>query len=221
MPLTLDLLHEEHTQTQQRKRDPLKLGLYALGGVAALFVAYYGIRLLTVHTVNSQLAVREAEWKKQAPLAAASEKQEKESNVRLAAAAAVTRRVESRFYWAPLLDQLYKTVTGNVQLVSFSGNNELKDEKVKLVFEGIAGGREPRAAAEQFRISLVDRLGKNYPGSTATFRSLEESASTVTLEGKPMPSARFTIDMELRKPGALPDTATAEQSTTERHSHHT
>lgn len=218
MPLTLDLLHEEHSQLQQRKRDPLKLGLYALAGVAALFIAYYGFRLITVNSLNNQLAVREAEWKKQEPLATASEKQEKDSNQRLAAAAAVDRRVENRFYWAPVLDLLYRTVSGNVQLVTVNGSNEIKDEKVKLVFEGIAAGREPRGAAERFRTALADRLGKSYPGSSATFRSLEESSSAVSLDGKPTPSARFTIDVDLKKPSTVDAAATAEQPTTERHS---
>ena len=35
MPLTINLLHEEQFLLKQRKRDPLKLGLYALAGVAA------------------------------------------------------------------------------------------------------------------------------------------------------------------------------------------
>ncbi len=202
MPLTLDLLHEEHAQLQQSKRDPLKLGLYALGGVAALFLAYYGYRAISVGNVHSLLVTRQTEWRKAQPQSVAAEKEEKEINEKLAAAAAVSRRVENRFYWAPVLDLLFKSVTNNVQLVSLNGNNDLKDDKVKVVLEGMAAGAEPRGAAEQFRIALADHLGRGYPGATATFRSLEESSTSVKLDGKSVPTARFTIDLDLKKPAA-------------------
>ena len=218
MPLTLDLLHEEHAQLQQSKRDPLKLGLYALVGVAALFIAYYGIRLVSVGSLKHQLAVRQADWRKQEPLATAAEKQEKEINEQLAAAAAVARRVEGRFYWAPVLEVLFKSVTSNVQLVSFNGNNEVRDEKVKLTLEGLAAGSEPRAAAEQFRTALAERLGKSFPDASATFRSLEESVTPVNLNGKPTPNARFTIEVSMKKP--VVETATNLQPVTERRSRH-
>ena len=200
MPLTLDLLHEEHKQLQQRQRDPLKLGLYALGGVAALFMAYYGYRVISVGSLSGEVAAREAEWKKQEPLSTTAEKQEKEMTDKLAVAAAVSRRVENRFYWAPVLDVLYKTVTNNVQIMSFGGGNDIKDDKIRLVVEGMAAGTEPRAAAEQFRIALAENFGKNYPAASATFRSLEESSAMVNVNGKPTPNARFTIDLDMKKP---------------------
>lgn len=200
MPLTLDLLHEEHKQLQQSKRDPLKLGLYALGGVAALFMAYYAYRLVSVGSLGSEVAVREAEWRKQEPLATAAEKAEKDISEKLATAAAVSHRVENRFYWAPVLEVLYKSVTNNVQVMSFGGGNDLKDDKLRLVVEGMAAGAEPRAAAEQFRIALAEHFGKNYPNASATFRSLDESTTVVNLNGRPTPNARFTIDLDMKKP---------------------
>ncbi len=100
MPLTINLLHEQQFLSQQRKRDPLKLGLYALAGVAALFVMYYGWRLLSSSALDSQLKARQSEWAKQEPAANAAHAQEKDLTAQVAAADVVSRRIDNRFYWA-------------------------------------------------------------------------------------------------------------------------
>ena len=80
MPLTINLLHEEQFRRKQSKRDPLKLGLYALAGVAALFVLYYLVRLAGSSTVMNDMRAHEADWAKQQPLAAAAAKRETETD---------------------------------------------------------------------------------------------------------------------------------------------
>ena len=106
MPLTINLLHEQQFLLKQRQRDPLKLGLYALGGVAALFILYYGVRVAQSSALSSDLRQRRAEWTKQEPAAKAAEAQELESSGQVSAAALVAKRIDGRFYWAPLLETL-------------------------------------------------------------------------------------------------------------------
>ncbi len=204
MPLTLNLLHEEQKQLQARQRDPLKLGLLGLVGVALLFMGYYAYRLIGASSLSGQLHARQAEWARQEPLARAALTQEADLSLTLGAAAAVTKRIEGRFYWAPILETLQRTVPPAVQILSLSGNNELNGEKVLLGVDGIAAGPEPRAAAEQFRIALAEALSKKFPGAASTFRSLEETNAIATLDGKPLPTAKFTIDVNLKKPAAAP-----------------
>jgi hypothetical protein len=204
MPLTINLLHEEQALLKLRKRDPLKLGLYALGGVALLFVAYYGYRLIGSSSIKGELEAREAEWARQAPKAAAAAAQDDAFAEKLSVANLVSQRIDNRFYWAPLLSELQRTVTPNVQIISLSGSSDPKDDKVTVVLDGLAAGSRPRAAAEQFRTTLNDVLGRSYKGAAATFRALDEAPATVALGGKQMPTARFTIDLKLDRAASLP-----------------
>ena len=204
MPLTINLLHEEQYLLKQRKRDPLKLGLYALAGVAALFVLYYLGRVAASATTFSQLHAREAEWAKQEPLAAAATKRETELNTQIAAGAAITRHIENRFYWAPLVEVLARSVPPNVQLTGFTGTNDPKADKVGLVLEGIAAGDVPRFAAEQFRTGFGAQLGKTYKNVTTTFRGLDETTTSVAVNGKTVPTAHFSIEVGFDKPSAVP-----------------
>ena len=67
MPLQLNLLHEEILQQRQRKRDPLKLSLYAAIGLGALLILNYlwtGYRVLES---KSRLNSMQADWGKIEP----------------------------------------------------------------------------------------------------------------------------------------------------------
>ena len=204
MPLTINLLHEEQFLLKQRKRDPLKLGLYALAGVAALFVMYYGWRLLSSRVLDGQLQAREAEWAKQEPAAKAAAAQEKDLTSQIAAADVIGKRIDNRFYWAPLLETLLKSVPANVQIVSLNGNNEARNDKATLTLEGLVAGDVPRLAADKFRTALNDSLGKKYQGVETSFRGLDETATPVNLNGKASPTAHFTIEVKVNKPSAVP-----------------
>ena len=149
MPLTLNLLHEEQKQLQARQRDPLKLGLLGLVGIALLFMGYYAYRLIGANALDGQLHARQAEWARQEPLSRAALAQETELNLTLSAAAAVTKRIEGRFYWAPLLETLQRVVPPGVQILSLSGNNEKKEEKVREMNELLKNDIEPQM--EKFR----------------------------------------------------------------------
>ena len=204
MPLTINLLHEQQFLLQQRKRDPLKLGFYALGAVAMLFFLFYAYRLASNSSLRGDLRVRQAEWAKQEPAAKAAAAREAELNAKLQSAEAVGKRMENRFYWAPVLDVLFKTVPPNVQIVNLTGTNDAKSDKITVLLEGTVAGEVPRIAADQFRTVLNDRMAKQYPGASSSFRGLEDNASTVQVGGRALPTARLTIEKLLAKPPAPP-----------------
>ncbi len=204
MPLTINLLHEEQFLLQQRKRDPLKLGLYALGAVGMLFFLFYAYRYASNGSLRSELRAKQAEWAKQEPNAKAAAAREAELNSKLQMADAVSKRMENRFYWAPVLDVLLKTVPPNVQLVNLTGSNEPKSDKIGVVLEGTVAGEVPRIAADQFRTLLNERIAKQYPGATSSFRGLEDTAPTVNVGGRTLPTARFTIELGFPRPHAQP-----------------
>ncbi len=204
MPLTINLLHEQQFLRQQRQRDPLKLGLYALGGVAALFVLYYVVRYAQSSAIDHELKARQAEWAKQEPAAKAADLQEKEYTTRVSAADAVGKRIEGRFYWAPLLATLIKAVPPNVQVLNFTGTNDARADKIGVTLEGIVAGDQPRLSADKFRSDLTAALAKKYSGVETVFRSLDDSVSPVAFNGKPSPTARFTIEIKMGKLSAPP-----------------
>jgi hypothetical protein len=208
MPLTINLLHEEQALLKLRKRDPLKLGLYALGGVAALFVAYYAICLIGSVRIKNELDTREAAWARQEPRATKAQAQDKIANEKLGVASLVSQRIDNRFYWAPVLSDLQRAVTPNVQIMAFTGSSELKDNQVTITLDGLAAGAVPRAAAEQFRTGLNEVLNHSYKGVSTTFRSLDETASAVQLAGKQIPTARFLIEVKLDRAAPAPVAAT-------------
>ncbi len=208
MPLNINLLHEEQLLLQQRKRDPLKLGLLALCGVALLFVAYYGYRVLGSNEIARDLRERQAKWASEAPRANAAAAQEKLLSVSLQQGQAVSRRIEGRFYWAPILASLSQAVTPNIQILEFDGSSagpsETVSNHVSISVDGIAADLEPRAAAEQFRQALAAQLGKTFKGATATFKNLDETKSSVLIGGRQVPGARFSIDVDLTRPDDAP-----------------
>lgn len=217
MPLTINLLHEEQFLLQQRKRDPLKLGFYALGAVAMLFFLYYAYRYAHTSSVRGDLRAKQADWAKEEPKAKAAATRETELSAQLTEAAAVSKRIENRFYWAPVLDVLLKTVPPNVQIVNLTGNNDPKADKITVLLEGIVAGEVPRIVADQFRTLLNDRLAKSYPGATSVFRGLDDTTSTVNVAGRPMPTARFTIEATFNKPHAIPEATPAPERRPRQH----
>jgi hypothetical protein len=209
MPLTINLLHEEQSLLKLRKRDPLKLGLYALGGVAVLFVAYYALCLIGSVRIKNELQTRQAAWARQEPRVTKAQQQDKIANDKLGIANLVSQRIDNRFYWAPVLADLLRTVTPNVQIITLTGSSELKDAQVTFTLDGLAAGAVPRAAAEQFRTGLNDVLNRSYKGVSTSFRSLDETASSVPLAGKQIPTARFSIEVKMDRAAPAPVVAAA------------
>ena len=134
----------------------------------------------------ANLRNKQAEWAKQEPAAKAAATREAELSAKLLEADAVTKRIENRFYWAPVLDVLLKTVPPNVQIVNLTGNNDPKSDKISVLLEGIVAGDVPRIAADQFRTTLNDADGQAVPRRD---------------EHLPRPG-RHRLERQRRRPGA-------------------
>ena len=105
------------------------------------------------------------------------------------------KRIEERFYWAPVLEDLSLVVPASVQITKLAGDISGEGlRKVQISMEGIAAGEEPRAAAEEFRNALNERM-KKFKNASATFKTLDEATDTVTLDGKALRTAMFNISL--------------------------
>ena len=198
MPLRLNLYHEVQKQAALKRRDPLKLSLFGLGAIAVCFAGYYFVQLGRSHGLNAELARVKAEHAKLEPEAKTAKAREDEINARIKVNDLIERRIEDRFHWAPLLGQIVEIVPREVQLLKLSGDaNAEGGRKCTFSIDGISAGPDPRKIAEELRIAVAERLGVNYRNVTATFRSLDDGAEPVMLEGKQLPTASFAINVAL------------------------
>ena len=110
MALHLNLYHEVHKARALKRRDPLKISIYGISAVAALFASWYFVQLVRMHTVNDEYLKIKAEFDKVEPMAKTARKKEDELAQKAASSVLIGKRVESRFYWAPLLAELTQVV---------------------------------------------------------------------------------------------------------------
>ncbi len=210
MALQLNLLHEEIAEHRQRQRDPLKLGIMALGAFGVLLFLYYGWAAYRTLAIKRELNAVEAEWQKVEPKVTAAQKRADELRKIIDSSKVLDGIIDARFYWAPFLSKLAGCVGPNIQLIAFDGNVTENNSSIHLTLEGIGAAREPRAAAEEFRHLFGEQLMKSYSEVKVEFRSLEDMDTSVNLAGVPTPEARFILNVSFNpkppEPGAAPVT---------------
>jgi hypothetical protein len=192
MPLQLNLLHEEILQQRQRKRDPLKLSIYASIGIGALLVLNYlwtGYRVLEG---KSHLNWVQSEWSKLEPKVTAAQKRADELNGIISTTKALDTYIDRRFYWAPMLEKVAHCVTPNIQITALEGAVD-DDKGITITLDGVAGGREPRGVAEDFRQMLLEQIGKEQPTVKVEFKTLEDLDTTVSVGGNNVTTAHFVV----------------------------
>src|SRR2546423_2155171 len=192
MALHLNLLHEEISEQRQRQRDPLKIGMMVLVGLGALMLAYYLWNAYKVLEIKNRLSQVQHDWSKVEPKVTTAQKRSAELNGIISTTKVLDGMIESRFFWAPVLEKLSRCVALNAQLTSIDGT-VLEDGKITIVIEGLAAGREPRAAAEELRQLLLEQLGQSYKEVKVEFKSLENLDTIVNIGGTNQAMARFAL----------------------------
>jgi hypothetical protein len=210
MPLQLNLLHEEILEQRQRQRDPLKLSIYAGIGIAVLLILNYlwtGYRVLES---KSRLNLVQSEWAKVEPKVTAAQKRTEELNGIISTTKALDGYIDRRFYWAPLLEKVAHCVTPNIQITSLDGAVE-EERGISITLDGMAGGREPRAVAEDFRQMLLEQIGKEEPSVKVEFKALEDLDTTVSVGGNNVTTAHFIVTVALDPFPKSPEPAPSER----------
>ena len=195
MPLHLNLLHEEIYEQRQRQRDPLKLGIYTLVAVGVLMFAWYSWNAYETLEIKSRLGAVERDWAKVEPKVTAAQKRSSELNGIVSTTKVLDGMIEGRFFWAPFLEKVSRCVAPNAQLTSLDGTAD--DTKgVAVSIEGVASGREPRAAAEDLRQLLLEQLGQTYKQVKVEFKTLEDLDTLANVGGTNMAMARFILTID-------------------------
>ena len=203
MALHLNLLHEEILQQRQRQRDPLKIGLMVIAGLGALMLLYYLWNAYKVLDIRNRFGQAQHDWLKVEPKVTAAQKRSAELNGIISTTKVLDGMIDSRFYWAPFLEKLSRCVALNAQLTSIDGTVQ-EDGRITVVIEGLAAGREPRAAAEELRQLLLEQLGQSYQEVKVEFKSLEDLDTIVKIGGANQAMARFAINASFATQAAKP-----------------
>jgi len=193
MALHLNLLHEEILQQRQRQRDPLKIGMMVLGALGALMLLYYLWNAYKVLEIRNRLSQAQHDWAKVEPKVTGAQKRSAELNGIISTTKVLDGMIDARFFWGPLLEKLSRCVALNAQLTSIDGS-VVDDGKISIVIEGLAAGREPRAAAEELRQLLLEQLGQSYQQVKVEFKALEDLDTIVKIGGSNQAMARFSIN---------------------------
>jgi len=203
MALHLNLLHEEILQQRQRQRDPLKIGMMVLGALGALMLLYYLWNAYKVLEIRNRLSQAQHDWAKVEPKVTAAQKRSAELNGIISTTKVLDGMIDARFFWGPLLEKLSRCVALNAQLTSIDGS-VVDDGKISIVIEGLAAGREPRAAAEELRQLLLEQLGQSYQQVKVEFKALEDLDTIVKIGGSNQAMARFSINATFGTQAAKP-----------------
>ena len=206
MALHLNLLHEEIAEERQRQRDPLKIGMMVLGALGALMLAFYMWKAYQTLEIRNRLGQVQHEWSKVEPKVTAAQKRSAELNSIISTTKVLDGIIDNRFFWAPFLEKLSRCVALNAQLLTIDGT-VTDDSKVTVAIEGLAAGREPRAAAEELRQLLLEQLGQSYSEVKVEFKSLEDLDTIVNIGGSNLNMARFGLTVGFHaalKPAATP-----------------
>jgi hypothetical protein len=207
MALHLNLLHEEISEQRQRQRDPLKIGMMVLAGIGALLFLYYMWNAYKTLEIKSRLSAVQADWSKVEPKILAAQKKSAELNGTISTTQVLDQMIANRFYWAPFLDHVARCVAPNTQLTAVEGG--VGDDKlIHVSIEGVAAGREPRAAAEDLRQLVLEQLAKSYTDVKVEFKTLEDLDTIVNVAGANMPMARFVLTLNFNTPASVKASAT-------------
>src|ERR1700704_1238024 len=194
MALHLNLLHEEILQQRQRQRDPLKIGMMVLGALGAVMLLYYLWNAYQVLGIRNRLSQAQHDWEKVEPKVTGAQKRSAELNSIISTTKVLDGIIDSRFFWGPLLEKLSRCVALNAQVSSIDGT-VLDDGRIAIVIEGLAAGREPRAAAEELRQLLLEQLGQSsYSEVKVEFKTLEDLDTIVNIGGANKAMSPFSIN---------------------------
>ena len=202
MALHLNLLHEEFLEQRQRQRDPLKIGTMVLIALGAVMVVYYMWNAYKTLEIRNRQSQAQHQWSKVEPKVSAAQKRSAELNAIISTTKVLDGMIDGRFYWAPFLEKLSRCVALNAQLTVVDGS--FADEKVSVSIEGLAAGREPRAAAEELRQLLIEQLGQSYSEVKVEFKALEDLDTIVNIAGANMAMARFGLGISFHPDAPKP-----------------
>ncbi len=206
MALRINLYHEIQRTRKQEQYDPLKISFICLSLVALGLASWYFAKLSETHGIRDRHAAHKAEFAKLESASTQAKLDEVDFAQQIQLADSFTKRIEERFYWAPVLELISQVIPKNIQITKFVGDISAKEttRRVGLSLDGIAAGEQPRKVAEDIRLALIDTFGRKFKGVTAAFRTLEDSSERIHLNGADLNTATFSITLSFQATATEP-----------------
>lgn len=206
MPLHVNLHHEIEQQELARRRDPLRMGMLAVLVIAIGFVGYYFYEMERTHGVNVRYGTLQSDWSRLEPKSKEAKARQADLDTQIKASDTLIKNIDSRFYWAPVLGDILKTVPRDVQLVRVNADTQVGSISNIITIAGISSGVEPRKEAEAVRTALATALATQCKHVSSSFKALDDGDQYVMLDGRRLPTAVFTMEFQLqvRDPVATP-----------------
>lgn len=193
MALQINLLHEQFAEQRQRQRDPLKLGGIILCGLCALMIVFYMWKGYQTLEVKKRLNSVQNDWTTVEPKVTAAQTRSAELTATINTTKVLDTVIEGRFYWATFLERLSRCVAPNAQIASLDGSLSDDGKVVTVTIDGVAAGREARAASEELRQLLIEQLSQGYTEVKVEFKALEDLETSVIVAGSNMAMAHFIL----------------------------
>ena len=198
MALHINLYHEVDRAKRAKSRDPLKLSMFVLAFIASLFAIYYFVELGKLGAVKREYAQKKAEFDAVDPQARAAEQREQELATTIKTSETLVKRIEGRFYWAPVLERLARIVPREVQITKLGGDVQGENQrKATITLDGISAGSDPRKVAEELRTRIAEEFSAQFKDVSSTFRTLEDGVESVRIDKQQWPTATFAIVVQL------------------------
>ena len=213
MALHLNLLHEELHEIRQRQRDPLKIGMLVLMTIGSLMFLWYMGKAYQTLSIRNRLNTVKAAWSKIEPKVTAAQKRSTELKGIISTTRVLDDMIDRRFFWAPFLEKLSHCVAMNAQINSIDGTVLDENQNVSVMVEGLAAGREPRAAAEELRQLLLEQLSQSYHDVNVEFKTLEDLDTLAKIGGANMATAKFSLSVTFNPFAKAKTTGSASKGT--------
>jgi hypothetical protein len=200
MALRINLYHEALRAKKQEQYDPLKLSIFGLIAIGIILAGWFFIELGKKSSAAGTLDEKRREYERLTPLEKMAQEQEAEYSKQIGVSEKLQKRMEERFYWAPVLEDITSLVPEYLQINKLAGDVTGDGLRTtKMMIEGIAAGDEPWRAADEFRNAIAEKLGKKFRNVNAVFKgNIENSTDQVTLNGRTLKTVMFSINLSFQ-----------------------
>lgn len=202
MPIRLNLLAEQFSAEEARRRDPVKRATWIAGFIVSLLLLWGGYLQSRIFFAGRSLAAEKtklASLEKGSGAAAKNLKRTKDIENRLAA---INAFATNRFLWASTLNALQHVMVDNVSVVKIKGDQDFANEQLKPTKKeldaGMAKGVAPKTrevARERITLTIEARdfanpADLNYNqfisriADADLFKSALEGADGITLKDR-------------------------------------
>jgi hypothetical protein len=200
MAIRINLLAEEQSAEELRRKNPVKLAIW-VGGFLVVVAGLFILKLqLDIGFSKNDYNRVEQQWKDNtAKYAAVTNNMAKIAEIDRKLAA-LDRLSTNRFFWAPVLNALQQTVINDIQVVKVSGDQKYLKIEPKTIGSGDSKKTIPGSNIEKTTI-YID--AKDYNPNAQNYDKFKETLSDFDFFVKNLQHG-FILDGTLAAPTADP-----------------